>query len=112
MMARLDAIAAARAAVAVSPERPATALLYDDPDARLVVFRLAPGQVVPVHTSTSTVLLQVLEGRGMIGVGGNEAECAPGDVVTFTPEEPHGMRAVGDDTLLLLATITPRPGAR
>lgn len=111
-MRRLEAVAAARAAVAASPDRPATALLYDDPDARLVVFRLAPGQVVPVHTSASTVLLQVLEGRGMIGAGDGEIECASGDVISFTPEEPHGMRALGDDTLLLLAIITPRPGAR
>lgn len=111
-MRRLEAIAAARAAVAPGPDRPASALLYDEPDARLAVFRIAPGQAVPVHTSTSTVLLQVLEGRGLIGADGNEIECEQGDVVSFSPEERHGMRAAGDDTLLLLATITPRPGAR
>ncbi len=48
----------------------------------------------------------------MIGTPENEVECDTGDVISFTPEEPHGMRAVGDDTLLLLVTITPRPGAR
>lgn len=111
-MQRLEAIAAARAAVSAHAGRPATALLLDEPDARLVVFRIDPGQVVPVHTSASTVLLQVLEGRGLIGADGNEIECGPGDVVSFIPEEPHGMSAAGQDTLLLLATITPRPGAR
>lgn len=111
-MHRLEALAAAREAVSAHPDRPATALLLDEPDARLVVFRIEPGQEVPVHTSTSTVLIQLLAGRGMIGAGENEVECATGDVVSFAPEDPHGMRAVGDEALLLLVTIAPRPGAR
>jgi hypothetical protein len=32
-------------------------------------------------------------------------------VVVYAPRERHGMRA-GEETLLLLATITPRPGSR
>lgn len=111
-MRRHEALTAARAAVSPHPDRPATALILDEPDARLVVFRIAPGQAVPVHTSTSTVLLQLLEGHGMIGAGESEVECQAGDVISFTPEEPHGMRALGDAALLLLATITPRPGER
>lgn len=111
-MRRHEALQAARAAVSANPDRPATALLLDEPDARVVVFRIEPGQVVPVHTSTSTVLIQLLAGSGMIGTPENELECATGDVISFTPEEPHGMRAVGDDALLLRVTITPRPGAR
>jgi len=36
---------------------------------------------------------------------------AAGDVVTYDPNEIHGMRAA-DEELVLLATITPRPGSR
>ena len=106
---------AARGAVAAHPSRPATAVLHDVADARVVVFRLAPGQSVPPHRSVSTVLLTVLDGTGVLS-GEEEGSpierpCVAGDVVAYAPNELHGMRAEGE-TLLLLATITPRPGAR
>ena len=110
-MIALDPRAAARAARAASPTRPATAVLHDVPDARLVVFRLAPGQAVPPHRNASTETLAVLEGAGVLSGGDGERACVAGDVVVYAPDELHGMRAT-DAELLLLATITPRPGER
>ena len=110
-MKLLDPRRAAREAVALRPDRPATAIIHDTDDARMVVFRLAPGQEVPPHRSTSTVQLAVLDGRGVLAGGDEERRCAPGDVVVYAPDELHAMRAE-DEELVLLATITPRPGAR
>lgn len=107
----LDPRAAARGARAAAADRPATAILHDSADVRLVVFRLAPGQAVPPHRSPATVTLAVLDGAGTLSDGDSERACAAGDVVVFAPDERHGMRAV-DVELLLLATITPRPGVR
>ena len=104
--------AAARDAVAASAVRPATADVYDSRDARLVVFRLAPGQEVPPHTSPATVLLTVLEGAGTLSGATEARRCAAGDVVAYEPGELHGMHADAGEPLLLLATITPRPGER
>jgi quercetin dioxygenase-like cupin family protein len=110
----LDARAAARAAVTAHVSRPATAIVHDAEGARLVVFRLAPGQSVPVHVSRSTVQIVVLQGSGTLEGQRDEAlvetHCAAGDVAVFAPNEPHGMRADVEE-LLLLATITPRPGS-
>ena len=110
-MKPLDPRAAARAAVSANPTRPATAVIHDTEDARLVVFRIGPGQEVAVHTSPSTVMLTVLEGTGVLSGGDGERACSAGDVVAYAPGEPHGMRA-GEGDFLLLATITPRPGTR
>ena len=111
-MKLLDAITAARAAVAPNTAKPATAIIHESEDARLVVFRLAPGQQVPPHQSASTVMLRVLEGSGILsGADGAEHACVAGDMVVYEPKETHGMRS-GDEELLLLATITPRPGSR
>ena len=107
----LSAIAAARDAVSAQATRPATALLHDVPDARVVVFRIEPGQEVAPHTSTSTVLLSVMAGNGTVSGASGESPVAPGDIVTYDTGELHGMRA-GDDTLVLVAVIAPRPGAR
>ena len=111
-MKALGPRAAARDARAASDARPATAIVHDTPDVRLVVFRIAPGQAVPPHTSPSTVLLTVLEGTGSLSGDGEERRCTEGDVVAFAPGELHGMRADAGAELLLLATITPRPGER
>ena len=108
-MRHLGPVEVARAATASRADRPATAILHESPDARLVVFRLAPGQAVPPHQNPSTVMLQVLAGAGVLSGGDGERACVAGDLVVYAPNEVHGMRAP-DTELLLLATITPRPG--
>jgi quercetin dioxygenase-like cupin family protein len=105
-----DAIAQARLAPA-SATRPATSVIHDSADARLVLFRIAPSQAVAVHTSPSTVILTVLAGSGLLTGGATDQEITEGDVVTVEPSEPHGMRSVTEE-LVILATITPRPGTR
>ncbi len=110
-MKPLDPRGAARAALTVHEQRPATAIIHDTPDARLVVFRLTPGQAVHPHTSPSTVLLTVLDGTGTLSGADSERVCSAGEMVTYDPGELHGMRATAGE-LLLLTTITPRPGER
>jgi quercetin dioxygenase-like cupin family protein len=55
----------------------------------------------------------VLEGAGVLtgesDAGATDQVCTAGDVFVYLPNELHGMRAAGEK-LLLLATITPRPG--
>lgn len=112
-MIALDPLQAARVAKSAAPGRPATAIVHDSEEMRLVVFRIAPGESVPPHRSTSSVQLTVLSGTGTISGeradGPREWDCSPGEVIVFAPSEQHGMRA-NDETLVLLAAITPRPG--
>jgi quercetin dioxygenase-like cupin family protein len=114
-MKTLNPREASRLAISANPNRPATAVLHDSDDVRLVVFRLAAGQQVPPHRNASSVMLTVLEGEGLISGEQNgasvEVRCKQGDVVTYVPNELHGMRAESGE-LLLLATIAPRPGSR
>ena len=105
-----DAIALARLAPSHA-NRPGTSVIHDTDDARLVLFRIAPSQKVSVHTSPSTVILTVLSGSGMVTGGTEEQEVTAGDIVTLAPGEPHGMRAVTEE-VVILASITPRPGTR
>ena len=114
-MKLLAPLEAARGAVTLNAEKPATAILLETPDVRIVVFRLKPGHVVPSHRSTSTVMLSVLAGTGVLSGEENgapcERACTAGDVIAYAPDELHAMRATNHE-LLLLATITPRPGSR
>jgi quercetin dioxygenase-like cupin family protein len=103
--------AIARDAQSFNPRKPAMALIHDTDDARLVVFRIAPGQAVERHVTRSTVVMHVLSGAGVVSGGDEERAVEPGMTLTFVPGEAHGMRA-DDQELVLLATITPRPGTR
>lgn len=102
-----DARALAANATA-QPSRPATALIHDSSDARVVLFRIDPGQQVAVHTSASTVLLVVVSGSGIVAGGEDERAVRAGDIVTYDPREPHGMRA-DSEQLVIAAVIAPRP---
>jgi len=103
--------AAAASARSARPDRAATAMLFDSADLRVVIFRLDPGQQVAKHTSPSTVALAVIAGDGWVSDADGERAVATADLVTYGPNEPHGMRA-GERRLVLLAMIAPRPGDR
>lgn len=91
------------------PDRPASAVLYDQPDARIVGFHLLPGQRVAEHRSPSTVTVHVTEGVGIFSGEDGSARLEAGQVAVYAPDEMHAMEA-GDRALRFLAIITPRPG--
>ena len=105
-----NALAVAMRAVSARPDRAATALLHDSEDARFVVFRIGPNQSVPPHRNASSVTLVVLDGMGIVSGASGERIVARGDLVTYEPNEIHGMRAASG-TFELLAIIAPRQRA-
>jgi quercetin dioxygenase-like cupin family protein len=90
-----------------SEEHPVAKLIFDSEAARVVLFCLNAGQEVPVHVSTSEVIMLVVKGKGSLIAGDQEVEAGPGTMVACAREEPHGMRA--EEKMLILATIAPRP---
>ena len=92
------------------PDRPATQLLHDEPNARVVCFHVGPGQEVPPHTSESTVIVHVLEGEGLFRGERNETLLGPGGAAVYEPGEVHSMAPAAEGGLRFLAIITPRPG--
>lgn len=104
----IDLRGAAREAVAGRPDRPATAVVADVSELRLVVFRLEPGQEVAPHHSTSVVALTVIEGSGTFLGADGERELAVGQTALYAPRETHGIRA-GAERLIFVAAIAPRP---
>jgi quercetin dioxygenase-like cupin family protein len=101
----------AAAAISANATRPATALVHDSADARVVMFRIEPGQQVAEHTSTSTVLLVVISGSGVVSGATGNSHVRAGDIVAYAAGEPHGMQA-SDELFVLAAVIAPRPGVR
>jgi len=90
-------------------DRPATQLLHDEPNARVVCFHVGPGQAVPPHTSESTVIVHVLEGEGLFRGERSEIRLGPGGAAVYAPGELHSMAPAAEGRLRFLAIITPRP---
>ena len=100
--------------VAPRADRPATGTAHDSRDARFVVFRLAPGQVVRTHTNPAAVTLVVLQGRGVFTGAAGEQLLGAGDAALYAPGEPHGIRAADDEVIFLAVigkTAVAAPGA-
>lgn len=90
-------------------DRPATRILHDEPNLRMIAFHLLPGQTVPPHRSTSTVLVQVIAGRGRFIGEDAEATLRPGESAVYRPGETHSIEAL-DEPLVFHAVLAPRPG--
>jgi quercetin dioxygenase-like cupin family protein len=91
------------------PDRPSTRVLHDEPNLRVIAFHLLPGQTVPPHRNASTVLVQVISGRGRFAGEDAEATLAAGESAVYRPGETHSIDAL-DGPLVFHAVIAPRPG--
>ena len=90
-----------------SLDRPVSKLLYDSEEMRIVVFGLNAGQEIPPHTTSSRVVLHVVQGKGDFLTGSGERPAHAGAFVVTEPNEPHGLKA--NEKTVLLAVIAPRP---
>jgi|TARA_B100000315_G_scaffold245195_1_gene270797 quercetin dioxygenase-like cupin family protein len=88
-------------------EYPVIKILHDSEYVRVVLFCLNVNQEIPVHVSSSKVVMQVLNGEGLIKAGKKEIKGKRGTIVFCDKEEPHGMKA--EKQFTVLATIAPRP---
>jgi quercetin dioxygenase-like cupin family protein len=91
------------------PERPATRVLHDEPNLRVIAFHLLPGQTVPPHKNASTVMVQVISGEGRFSGEDGEATLRAGESAVYRPGETHSISAL-DGPLVFHAVIAPRPG--
>jgi quercetin dioxygenase-like cupin family protein len=90
------------------PDRPASAILHDEPALRVVAFTLLAGQRVPPHYTASSLVALVTQGSGSFQGDASAATLRPGEAAAFAPGELHAIEA-GDEGLRFLALIAPRP---
>jgi quercetin dioxygenase-like cupin family protein len=88
-------------------DRVVTEIVHSCQDMRAMVINLSPGQVLPAHTSSSSVSLHVVAGRGELWSGGDWVPAERGTIRFYPPQEPHGVRAL-DEPVTVLATLAPR----
>jgi quercetin dioxygenase-like cupin family protein len=70
---------------------------------RLALTRVEAGGAFGPHVDDYGHIFCVLEGRGEVMIGKERHPVAQGDVIITEVEEPHGLFAAADESLVLVA---------
>ena len=74
------------------------------------LYCLRPGQDQRVHAhDESDKIYVVVRGSGSFHIAGEERELKSGQAVVARPGEAHGVRNTGEQDLVLLVFMTPKP---
>jgi quercetin dioxygenase-like cupin family protein len=87
--------------------REVTTTLVKTPHLEVLRLVMPRGKLIRRHQVPGEVTLQCLEGRVKVDLGERKVELAAGDFLYLDGQEPHGLDALADSTLLvtiLLAT--------
>ncbi|MEJ6950003.1 cupin domain-containing protein [Natronospora cellulosivora (SeqCode)] len=85
-------------------------IVYTDDNVLAFVLNIASEESLPKHTHfDSTVLLQVLSGKGNVVVDGKTVSVVENDLVQLDGPEEMSVDNTGDKTLSLYVSISPIP---
>ncbi len=90
-------------------ERPYSERILETEHFLLIHFYLKKGQIIPMHTSPSAVIVTVLQGKGKFfyDTQNQYKELSCGETIKYEPDEPHGFEAIED--MIVQAVIIPKP---
>jgi mannose-6-phosphate isomerase-like protein (cupin superfamily) len=84
--------------------------LFDSEKCFCDLYCLRPGQDQRVHThEESDKIYVVVRGSGSFHIGGEERELKSGQAVIARPGQAHGVRNAGEQDLVILVFMTPKP---
>ena len=96
--------------VRLSDEKMQKIPLFDSEKYFCDLYCLKPGQDQRVHMhEESDKIYVVMRGSGLFHIGGEERELESGQAVIARPGEAHGVRNAGQQDLVLLVFMAPRP---
>jgi quercetin dioxygenase-like cupin family protein len=81
------------------------------PYCHYTLFCLAKGTDISEHTSTRNAVVQVLEGRGILTLNGEDIELTPGVFVFMPANAPHALKAPENLAFLLTLSDASTPEA-
>jgi len=98
------------ALVGFSDEKMRKIPLFDSGNYFCDLYCLRSGQDQRIHThAESDKIYVVLKGSGLFHIAGEERELQSGQAVIARPGEAHGVRNAGEQDLVLLVFMSPRP---
>lgn len=78
-------------------------------DLEVWVQTVAPGAATPVHRHDCEEAIVVLEGRGVLALGGRDEPFGPGSTLVIPRDAVHQVRCTGPEPLRLVAALAAAP---
>ena len=86
-------------------------VVSENADYRVVVHQRPPGADFPVHEHAAAEVFIVHSGTAEFDFGNDDRRAAgPGTVLATAPYQPHAIRVIGDEALLLVCFGAPNSG--
>jgi len=99
--------------VAFKTEKMQKIPLFDTDKMFFDLYCLLPGQFQKVHAhANEDKVYVVLEGEGVFDIGDEQKNLSSGETVIARAGVPHGVRNASGENLVLLVTMSPKPGAK
>ncbi len=93
-----------------NPEKMGKATLFESERILVGLNSFEAGQEHKLHAHEGMdKVYQVLTGRGLFLLEGDEQAMEPGTMLVAPSGVPHGIRNTGDDRLVVLAILAPGP---
>lgn len=83
--------------------------LLDNANVVVSQITLRPGEALKKHVTPVDVFFFVLQGRGIVEIGDEEAEVGPDTLIESPARIMHGWRNNGKEDLRFLVVKAPRP---
>ena len=87
--------------IQVPPKGILSHTLYNDEQAKIIVFGFAAGEELTAHTAPMPATIQILSGEVTLILGPDSCEAGPGSLVHMDPQLTHGIVAKTPATVLL-----------
>lgn len=81
-------------------------VIFQDTACQYTLFCLAATTEISEHTSTRNATINVLEGRGILNLSGQDIPLVPGVFVFMPANAPHALKA--EDNLAFLLTLSEK----
>jgi len=87
-----------------APDSIVSKTILDKPAGTITLFAFDAGQQLSEHTAPYDAVVQGIDGRGTLTIGGKQVTVAPGEIVIMPGNVPHAVTA-GERFKMLLTMI-------
>jgi mannose-6-phosphate isomerase-like protein (cupin superfamily) len=105
----MNIVNALTAAESPNPHKVSARELLSTVHAQVTMVTLNPGEAMLLHATPVDVILYVLEGSGIVEIGGEQQPVQRDMLIESPMRIPHRLMNEGDETFRFLVIKTPRP---
>ena len=105
----METVDAKKAQPIKNPHEVRASMLYNTENAQVVHITLAAGEALKKHITPVDVFFYVLEGKGVVEIGGEKQEVGPDILINSPAKIPHCWYNESNTTLRFLVVKVPRP---